>query len=49
MTSRRSSATSAAPEMLQRRRTGLARLVLFLIFLTGLTYALKRKVWSSVH
>jgi ubiquinol-cytochrome c reductase cytochrome c1 subunit len=38
----------AEPEMEQRKRMGV-KVVLFLIFLTGLTYATKRKVWSDVH
>ncbi len=35
------------PEMEVRKNTGV-RVVLFLVFLTGLTYAVKRKVWSDV-
>ena len=35
------------PEMEVRKSTGV-RVVLFLVFLTGLTYAVKRKVWSDV-
>jgi ubiquinol-cytochrome c reductase cytochrome c1 subunit len=38
----------AEPEMEQRKRMGV-KVVLFLIFLTGLTYATKRKVWADVH
>ena len=38
----------AEPEMEQRKRLGV-KVVLFLLFLTGLTYATKRKVWSDVH
>jgi len=38
----------AEPEMETRKRLGV-KVVLFLIFLTGLTYATKRKVWSDVH
>jgi ubiquinol-cytochrome c reductase cytochrome c1 subunit len=37
----------ANPEMEARKRMGV-KVVLFLIFLTGLTYAVKRKVWSDV-
>ena len=36
------------PEMEERKRIGV-RITLFLIFMTGLTYAVKRKVWSGVH
>jgi len=36
------------PEMEVRKNTG-AKIVLFLVFLTGLTYAVKRKVWSDVE
>ena len=38
----------AEPEMEQRKRLGV-KVVLFLLFLTGLTYDTKRKVWSDVH
>jgi ubiquinol-cytochrome c reductase cytochrome c1 subunit len=38
----------AEPEMEQRKRLGV-KVVLFLIFMTGVTYAVKRKVWSDVH
>jgi len=38
----------ANPEMETRKRMGV-KVVLFLIFLTGLTYAVKRKVWADVH
>ena len=38
----------AEPEMETRKRLGV-KVVLFLLFLTGLTYATKRKVWSDVH
>jgi len=36
------------PEMEQRKRTGV-KVVLFLVLLTGVTYAVKRQVWSDVH
>jgi ubiquinol-cytochrome c reductase cytochrome c1 subunit len=36
------------PEMEQRKRIGV-RMVLFLMVLTGLTYAVKRKVWADVE
>jgi ubiquinol-cytochrome c reductase cytochrome c1 subunit len=37
----------ANPEMEVRKNTGV-KVALFLVFLTGLTYAVKRKVWSDV-
>jgi ubiquinol-cytochrome c reductase cytochrome c1 subunit len=36
------------PEMVERKQMGV-RVVLFLVFMTGLTYALKRKLWADVH
>ena len=39
---------AANPEMMQRKQIGM-RGVLFLLLMAGLTYALKRKVWSDVH
>jgi ubiquinol-cytochrome c reductase cytochrome c1 subunit len=39
---------TANPEMVQRKQIG-ARVILFLVLITGLTYAVKRKVWSDVH
>ena len=36
------------PEMEQRKRMGV-KVTLFLVLLTGLTYAVKRKVWADVH
>jgi len=39
---------TANPEMVQRKQIG-ARVILFLLLMTGLTYAVKRKVWSDVH
>ncbi len=38
----------AEPEMEVRKRLGV-KVVLFLIFMTGITYAVKRKVWADVH
>jgi len=38
----------ANPHMEERKRVG-AHVVLFLVFLTGLTYSLKRKIWSDVE
>lgn len=39
---------AAEPEMEDRKRTGI-KTILFLIVLTGLFYAAKRKVWADVH
>jgi len=39
---------TANPELVERKQIGV-RVVLFLVFMTGLTYAVKRKVWSDVH
>ena len=36
------------PHMEQRKRIGV-RIVLFLIGMTGVTYAVKRKVWADIH
>ncbi len=36
------------PDTEQRKRMGV-KIVLFLVFMTGLTYAVKRKVWADVH
>jgi ubiquinol-cytochrome c reductase cytochrome c1 subunit len=41
-------AWAANPEMVQRKQIGW-RVVLYLMLLTGLTYAVKRKVWADVH
>jgi ubiquinol-cytochrome c reductase cytochrome c1 subunit len=40
-------AWAANPEMVQRKQIGV-RVVLFLALMTGLTYAVKRKVWADV-
>jgi ubiquinol-cytochrome c reductase cytochrome c1 subunit len=39
---------TAEPTLEERKRTGL-KVILFLVILTGLFYATKRKVWASVH
>jgi len=39
---------AANPEAVQRKQIGV-RVVLFLIFMTGITYAVKRQVWADVH
>lgn len=41
-------AWTAEPELEERKRMGV-KVVLFLLVLTGLFYALKRKIWSDVH
>jgi ubiquinol-cytochrome c reductase cytochrome c1 subunit len=38
----------ANPELEERHRMGV-KIVLFLALMTGLTYAVKRKIWSDVH
>lgn len=38
----------ANPEMEQRKRMGV-KIVIFLALLTGVTYVVKRRVWSDVH
>jgi len=39
---------AANPEMTERKQIG-SRVILFLILLTGVTYCVKRKIWSDVH
>ncbi len=39
---------TAEPHMEARKRMGV-KVILFLIFMTGITYAVKRKVWADVH
>jgi ubiquinol-cytochrome c reductase cytochrome c1 subunit len=39
---------AANPEMEQRKQMGV-KIVIFLVLLTGLVYALKRKIWANVH
>jgi ubiquinol-cytochrome c reductase cytochrome c1 subunit len=41
-------AWAANPELVERKQMGV-RVVLFLAFMTGLTYMVKKKVWSDVH
>ena len=41
-------AWAANPELVARKRIGV-RMILFLVVMTGLTYAAKRKVWSDAH
>jgi ubiquinol-cytochrome c reductase cytochrome c1 subunit len=39
---------AAEPKLEQRKRTGI-KVILFLVVLTALLYAVKRKVWADVH
>jgi ubiquinol-cytochrome c reductase cytochrome c1 subunit len=39
---------AANPELVERKQIGV-RVILFLVFMTGITYAVKRKLWSDVH
>jgi len=41
-------AWAAEPEMEDRKRMGV-KVMLFLLILTGLMYASKRKLWSDLH
>lgn len=41
-------AWASNPEMVERKQIGV-RVILFLVLMTGLTYAVKRKVWAAVH
>lgn len=41
-------AWAANPELVERKQIGW-RVVLFLVIMTGLTYAVKRKIWSDVE
>ena len=36
------------PEMVERKRIGV-RIAMFLVLMTGVTYAVKRQVWADVH
>jgi cytochrome c1 len=39
---------AAEPEMEERKRMGI-KVILFLLVLTGILYAVKRKVWADLH
>ncbi|MBS0639349.1 MAG: cytochrome c1 [Proteobacteria bacterium] len=39
---------AANPEMVERKAMGV-KAVLFLVFMTGLTYVVKKKVWADAH
>ena len=39
---------AAEPKLEERHNLGL-KVILFLIILTGLFYAVKRKVWADIH
>ena len=41
-------AWASDPDVVDRKRIGI-RVILFLILMTGLTYAVKRKIWSDLH
>lgn len=41
-------AWTAEPELEERKRMGI-KVILFLIVLTGLLYAVKRKIWADLH
>jgi len=41
-------AWTAEPELEERKRLGI-KVLLFLLVLTAMTYALKRKIWSDLH
>ena len=41
-------AWAASPEMERRKKLGI-KVLLFLLVLTGMLYAVKRKVWGDVH
>ncbi len=41
-------AWAAEPELEERKQTGI-KVILFLIVLTAMLFALKRKIWSNVH
>jgi ubiquinol-cytochrome c reductase cytochrome c1 subunit len=41
-------AWAAEPEMEERKRLGV-KVILFLLVLTGMLYALKRKIWADIH
>jgi len=39
---------AANPEMVERKQMGV-RVILFLLLMTCVTYAVKRKIWADVH
>ena len=41
-------AWTSNPEMVERKRMGV-RIALFLVLMTGVTYAVKRQIWADVH
>jgi ubiquinol-cytochrome c reductase cytochrome c1 subunit len=41
-------AWAAEPELQERKTLGI-KVLLFLIVLTGLLYAIKRRIWADVH
>ena len=41
-------AWAANPELVERKQIGV-RVILFLLLMTGVTYLVKRRIWSDVH
>ncbi|NQV43297.1 MAG: cytochrome C, partial [Rhodospirillales bacterium] len=41
-------AWAAEPELEERKRLGV-KVMIFLLVLTGMLYALKRKIWADLH
>ena len=39
---------AAEPELEERKRMGI-KIILFVLVLTGMLYAIKRKIWSDLH
>jgi ubiquinol-cytochrome c reductase cytochrome c1 subunit len=39
---------AANPEMVERKQIGV-RVILFLVFMTGITYAVKRRLWANIE
>ena len=39
---------AAEPELEKRKRMGI-KIILFVLVLTGMLYAVKRKIWSDLH
>ena len=41
-------AWASNPELVERKQIGV-RAILFLLLMTGVTYLVKRRIWSDVH
>jgi ubiquinol-cytochrome c reductase cytochrome c1 subunit len=39
---------AANPELVERKQIGV-RVILFLVFMTGITYAVKRRLWANIE